>query len=68
MSDLWRLSAHDAAGSLQKREFTSVELTESVLDRQAATEPAVNAYITTTAELALEQAREADAMFAAGTN
>lgn len=67
MSELWRLSAHDAAESLRKREITSVELTESVLERQAATEPAINAYITTTAELALEQAGEADAMFAAGT-
>ncbi len=67
MSELWRLSAHDAAESLRKREFSSVELTESVLERQAATEPALNAFITTTADVALDQAREADAMFAAGT-
>ena len=67
MNDLWRLSAHEAAESLRKREFTSVELTESVLERQAATEPTINAFITTTEDVALEQAHEADAMFAAGT-
>src|SRR5690606_30578768 len=49
------------------REFSSVELTQSVLDRVAAVEPRVNAYITLTGELALEQAREADARYASGT-
>ncbi|GIW13887.1 MAG: glutamyl-tRNA(Gln) amidotransferase subunit A [Tepidiforma sp.] len=67
MSDLWKLTAHEAHEGLRRREFTSVELTESVLERVAEVEPTINAYITLTAELALEQAREADAKFAAGT-
>ncbi len=67
MSDLWRLTAHEAHEGLRSRQFTSVELTQSVLDRVAATEGHVHAYITLTPEVALEQAREADAKFAAST-
>ncbi len=67
MSELWKLTAHEAHEGLRRREFTSVELTESVLERVARVEPTINAYITLTAELALEQAREADAKLAAGT-
>lgn len=66
MSELWRLTAHEAHEGLRRREFTSVELTEAVLERVAEVEPMVNAYITLTAELALELAREADAKLAAG--
>ncbi|MCX7618249.1 Asp-tRNA(Asn)/Glu-tRNA(Gln) amidotransferase subunit GatA [Tepidiforma sp.] len=66
MSELWRLTVHEAHEGLRRREFTSVELTESVLERVAQVEPTVNAYITLTAELALEQAKEADAKLAAG--
>jgi len=64
--ELWRLTAHEAHELLRRREITSVELTESVLRRIEAVEPAVHAYITITAELALQQAREADERFAAG--
>jgi aspartyl-tRNA(Asn)/glutamyl-tRNA(Gln) amidotransferase subunit A len=67
MSDLWRLTAHAAHEGLRARQFTSVELTQSVIDRVAATESRVHAYITLTPEIALEQAREADARFASGT-
>ena len=67
MSELWRLTAHEAHEHLRNRDFTSVELTESVLDRVGTVEPRVNAYVTETAEIALAQAREADTKFAAGT-
>ncbi len=67
MSDLWRLTAHEAHEGLRSKEYTSVELTRSVLDRVAEMEPKVNAYITLTGELALEQAKEADAKYASGT-
>ncbi|HML99693.1 MAG TPA: amidase family protein, partial [Tepidiformaceae bacterium] len=67
MSELWRLTAHEAHEALRNKEFTSVELTQSALDRVAEVEPKVHAYITVTAELAIEQAKEADAMYAAGT-
>jgi aspartyl-tRNA(Asn)/glutamyl-tRNA(Gln) amidotransferase subunit A len=49
-----------------RRDFSAVELTESVLERVEAVEPRVHAYITVTAELALEQARDADSRFASG--
>jgi aspartyl-tRNA(Asn)/glutamyl-tRNA(Gln) amidotransferase subunit A len=67
MSDFWRLTAHEAHEKLRAREFSAVELTQSVLDRMAAVEPKVHAYITTTPELALEQAKAADAKYASGT-
>ena len=67
MSELWRMTAHAAHDALRKKEFTAVELTESVLGRVAEVEPRVNAYITLTPEVALAQAKAADAMFAAGT-
>ncbi|MCC7088910.1 MAG: hypothetical protein IT295_07140, partial [Dehalococcoidia bacterium] len=49
MSELWRLTAHEAHEGLRDEQFTSVELTQSVLDRIAAVEPKVHAYITLTA-------------------
>ncbi len=64
--ELWRLTAHEAHEKLRAREISSVELTEAVLERMAAVEPRVNAYITETPEVALEQAREADGRYAAG--
>ncbi len=67
MSELWGLTAHEAQAGLRAREFSAVELTESVLARVDAVEDRVNAYITRTDEVAREQAREADARFAAGT-
>lgn len=66
MSELWRLTAHEAHEHLREREFTAVELAESVLERIEEVEPQVHAYITLTADLALEQAREADGKFASG--
>ncbi len=67
MSALWGLTAHEAQEGLRAKAFSAVELTESALERVEAVEPVINAYITRTGELALEQAREADARFAAGT-
>ena len=67
MSDLWRLTAHEAHEKLRAKEFSSVELTQSVLERIEAVEPQVRAYITVTAEVALQQAKEADAKYASGT-
>ncbi len=65
-AELWRLTAHEAHEGLRDRQFTSVELTESVLARIKSVEPRVNAFITQTAELAIEQAKEADAKYEAG--
>ena len=65
--ELWRLTAHEAHEGLRTRKFTSGELTDSVLARIEAVEPRVHAFITVTADLAREQAREADERFEAGT-
>jgi aspartyl-tRNA(Asn)/glutamyl-tRNA(Gln) amidotransferase subunit A len=67
MTDLWKLTAHEAHERMRAREFTAVELTESVLERIAGVEAKVHAYITVTGDVALAQAKEADQKFAAGT-
>ncbi|MGI8925277.1 MAG: Asp-tRNA(Asn)/Glu-tRNA(Gln) amidotransferase subunit GatA [Tepidiformaceae bacterium] len=66
MSDLWRLTAHEAHERLRAREFSSVELTRAVLDRVDGVEGRVHAYISLTPGIALAQAEEADGMLAAG--
>ncbi|MDH5597422.1 MAG: amidase family protein, partial [Candidatus Peregrinibacteria bacterium] len=54
------LSIKDANTALKEKKFTSVELTQAYLDRIAATDDKLNAYITVTPEVALEQAKAAD--------
>jgi len=58
--DLDRL-AHEHADALRAGEYTSRELTEATLTRIRAQQDPLNAYITITEELALEQADAADA-------
>ena len=55
MHSLKQISDGLAAG-----DFSSVEITRELLDRIAAANPALNAYITVTDELALQQAEAAD--------
>jgi aspartyl-tRNA(Asn)/glutamyl-tRNA(Gln) amidotransferase subunit A len=50
---------------LADKQYSSVELTEHFLDRINRHNPALNAYITVTGELALQQAKAADAQLAA---
>ncbi|MFQ5592851.1 MAG: Asp-tRNA(Asn)/Glu-tRNA(Gln) amidotransferase subunit GatA [Anaerolineae bacterium] len=61
MQELHKLTVHEAHELLRAGQITSVELTEALLDRIAAADNAVKAYLTLTPELALEQARAADA-------
>ncbi len=49
---------------LTAREFSSVELTQHFLDRIAASNGALNAFLTVTAERALSDAKRADALLA----
>ena len=51
---------------LDKKEFSSVELTRSCLERIGSVEERVRSFITLTPELALQQAEAADRMIAAG--
>jgi len=66
MSDLLSLTIEEAQQRLAARDVSSVELTRACLERIAATEGALNAFITVAPEAALEQAAAADARRAAG--
>ena len=55
------------AQALAAKEISSVELTQSYLERIARHNPQINAYITVDAERSLAQARVADQRLAAGT-
>jgi len=58
------LTIHQARDLLRRREATSVELTQAVLDRVSQVDGQVRAYVTVTAKRALEQAEAADARLA----
>jgi aspartyl-tRNA(Asn)/glutamyl-tRNA(Gln) amidotransferase subunit A len=54
------LTLDDAGKRLRKREFSSLELTEAVFQRIAASDDKIHAYLTIARDAALEQARQAD--------
>jgi len=58
--ELCYLTAHEAQELLRRRELSSVELTQEVLKRIERVEEKLKAFVTVTADLALEQARQAD--------
>jgi aspartyl-tRNA(Asn)/glutamyl-tRNA(Gln) amidotransferase subunit A len=60
------LTIKDAAAALRDGSLTSTALSQEILDRAAALNPALGAYVEITAEAALEQARAADAALASG--
>jgi len=66
MSELYQLSIHQAHELLKQKDISSVELTKSALERIAAVESNVQAYITITEDTALREAREADSCIASG--
>ncbi|MGI8577189.1 MAG: Asp-tRNA(Asn)/Glu-tRNA(Gln) amidotransferase subunit GatA [Nocardioidaceae bacterium] len=66
MSDLTRLSAAALADALRAGDTTSVEVTQACLDRIAAVDPAVHAFLHVDTAGALAQAATADQRRAAG--
>jgi aspartyl-tRNA(Asn)/glutamyl-tRNA(Gln) amidotransferase subunit A len=64
--ELYSLTIHAAQEKLRSGEISSVELTESVLERIAAIEDKVHAYISIQADVALQMARLADERRATG--
>lgn len=66
MDDLNFLTIAEAAKQIAARELSPVELTQACLQRINALEPQVNAFITLTADRALDQARVAEREIAAG--
>lgn len=66
MSELWQLSVAEASSRLARREISSAELTDACLERIAAVDGRLSAYITVTADAARAQAAAADRRIAAG--
>jgi aspartyl-tRNA(Asn)/glutamyl-tRNA(Gln) amidotransferase subunit A len=64
--DILALDVVGLAAKLKARELSPVEVTDAYLDRIAATEKRLCAYITVTAELARESARRAEREIAGG--
>jgi len=65
-SGILELDVAALSQKLRSRELSPLAVTDAYLDRIAATEPQLNAYITVTGELAREAARAAEAEIAAG--
>ncbi len=59
-------SISELSNSLQKKEFSSVELTEHFLQRIKKIDPKLNTFITLTEETAIKNAKEADLRIANG--
>ena len=66
MSELWQLSVTQASQLLADRKISSVELTESLLQRIADVDGRLSSYITVTGDAARQQAESADRRIAAG--
>jgi len=64
--NLYELTIKEASKLLKNREITALELTQSVLDRIKDKEPEINAFITITEDLAIEQAKDIDKKRAKG--
>lgn len=63
---LYELTIHEALTGMRAGAFTAVDLTQALLDRIAAVDGKVKAYLTVTGESALAAARVADQRRAAG--
>ncbi|APC09266.1 Asp-tRNA(Asn)/Glu-tRNA(Gln) amidotransferase subunit GatA [Neomoorella thermoacetica] len=64
--ELFYLTAHELSDLLNRKEISSEEATAAIIDRIEAVDGRVQAYLTRTAEQALEQARAVDAARARG--
>ena len=66
ISELNRLTISEAAERLRRRDISAVDLTRSCLDRIAAVDTKLNAFITVTGKEALTQAEAADRRIKSG--
>lgn len=67
MTQLPKLTAAELISGYAERTFSPVEVTQAVLDRIDRLNPRLNAFVTLTPELALEQARAAEQAYRTGT-
>ena len=65
-TELFYLSVAEAATELVAQRLSPVELTQAYLDRITEINPLINAYITVTADRALDQAKQAEAEIVRG--
>ena len=65
---LHELTIEQASGLLKKRDISSAQLTQAVLDRITAVDGEIGAYLTVDAEGARAQAEAADKRLAVGPN
>ena len=63
-----QLTLAEIARGLADKQFSAEELSRNLLARIAQLDPQLNSFITVTADLAIEQAKAADARRAAGEN
>lgn len=66
MTELVKLTIHEAHEKLTKKEISAVELTQAVLDRIETIDSKINAFITVCPEVALSQAEAVDKSIAKG--
>jgi len=66
MSDLTKLTLKAAVDGLKAKQFSSEEITRSFLTAIDSANPTLNAYVTVTADKAIDMARASDARLAAG--
>src|SRR5687767_9004378 len=66
MNKLHELTITQAKEGLQKKQFSSVDLTHACLDAIAYAEPKIHALVTVTKDAALQAAKKADEMIAQG--
>ncbi len=66
MTDLHYATLLEVASAIRSRKVSPVELAHAMLDRIARLDPALHSYATVTAELALRQAKAAEAEIAKG--
>ena len=68
MSNLHTLSVDEIVSGLAKKEFSSLELTNCLLERIQSHDKNINSFITLTADIAQENAKLADSLRANGDN
>jgi len=66
MTDLTSLTLANALDGMEKKQFSSVELTDAFIAAIEKANPALNAFVVTTPELARERAKASDAKRASG--
>src|SRR5690606_478551 len=64
--ELWALPATELIARYRRRELSPVEVTDAVLARIEQLDPTINAYVTRTPELAMENARAAEQAYLRG--